>query len=432
MDKIDKLISPKWLINQKNNALLKDHSIAIDGNIIKEVLPTSNALKKYQTHNKILLNEHLVIPGLINSHNDSSLIWFGDKYNQEGKLNIKLFNSFKNNHLNQLYKDISSKINIIEMIQNGITTFSESGIFPESVIEQAIKANLRCNIGLEIQKQKTRWAGNENESLDKALRVFDNHNGNPNIHFYFNLVSINNISEKMIQKVSRIANELDIPFRMNINTSESEISKCIKNHKCRPLEYLEKLDILNNRFTALNVLLLNGKDIKLLGKYRSNIVINKNSQLISKNINIKELIMNKVNVTLSTGSILDNSRPDMLKEMSITSMLQNLKGYLVNTKSIFDFATNNASKSIGLEKLIGNISKGYLADLVSINIKDIIQRNSVIFNGIERKLKSENIDNVWISGKQIMKNKKLLTITQEKIYDKFKIIKDRINKNEYR
>ena len=108
-----------------------------------------------------------------------------------------------------------------------------------------------------------------------------------------------------------------------------------------------------------------------------------------------------------------------------------LKGHQISTDSIFNFATANPSKSMGLEKRIGVISKGFLADLVSINIKDIIQRNSVIINGIEKSLKSSNIDNVWISGKQIMRNKKLLTITQEKIYDRFKIFKDRIDKYEY-
>ena len=74
MDKIDKIISPKWLLNHKNNALLKDHSIVIDGNIIREILPRSEVLKKYQTYNNILLKDHLVIPGLINSYKDSSLI----------------------------------------------------------------------------------------------------------------------------------------------------------------------------------------------------------------------------------------------------------------------------------------------------------------------------------------------------------------------
>ncbi len=85
-----------------------------------------------------------------------------------------------------------------------------------------------------------------------------------------------------------------------------------------------------------------------------------------------------------------------------------------------------------MEHLVGVLAKGYLADIVSINIKDIIQTNSVTFNGIENNLKSLNIDNVWVSGKQLMKNSKLLTIEENKIYDRFRKIKGRINTDERR
>ena len=82
--------------------------------------------------------------------------------------------------------------------------------------------------------------------------------------------------------------------------------------------------------------------------------------------------------------------------------------------------------------MIGVFDKGYSADIVSINIKDIIQTNLILFNGIENDLKSMNIDNVWISGKQLLKNSKLLTINENKIYDKFKKINDQVIRNEHR
>ena len=80
---------------------------------------------------------------------------------------------------------------------------------------------------------------------------------------------------------------------------------------------------------------------------------------------------------------------------------------------------------------IGLLSKGYLADLVSIDIKDIMKLSSVKFDGIENKLKSSNIKNVWIAGRQIMKNRKILTVAEDKIYTKFRSIKKQVIKHEY-
>ena len=430
MDKIDKIISPKWQFNQKNNALVEDHSIVIDGNIIKDILPTNQVHNKYQANEHIVLIDHLIIPGLINSFNDSSLILFQD-INKRQNNNIKSYNIFKNQMVNNEHRDISSAVRCIEMIKNGITTFCDHGIFPESMIDQTLRAKLRSNIGLEIQKQRTNWAINENQCLDKALRVFDQYSNNPDIKFFFNPISIDHVSTKMLKKISKISNELDISLRMNVNSSELEIQKCIENHKCRPIEYLEKMDILDNEFTALNVSNLNQKDIEILKMYKSNIVINKSINISIKNMYIKDILDNNINMMLSSGSMINNINLDMLDEVSNFSLLSNIKKYGMDTASLFNLITVNSAQSLGVGENIGLLSKGYLADLVSIDIKDIMKLSSVKFDGIENKLKSSNIKNVWIAGRQIMKNKKILTVAEDKIYTKFRSIKKQVIKHEY-
>ena len=36
MQNVDKIISAKWVLSTKNDSLLKDHSIVIEGNIIDD------------------------------------------------------------------------------------------------------------------------------------------------------------------------------------------------------------------------------------------------------------------------------------------------------------------------------------------------------------------------------------------------------------
>ncbi len=422
MDKVDAIINSKWLMDHTNNSILEDHALIIDGNIIKDVLHGDEAKRKYSTKNNTVLNNHIVIPGMLNSNYNSSVTMLGSEN--------KIYEKGLESKTNELYTKFSTQISVINMIKKGVTTFFSSGIYSNSIIDEIIKTRIRSCIGLTIQNKSTVFADNEDEYLEKSLKILDYYKGNPDIRFFFNPISVNQVSTRMLKKISKIANELDISVRININTSNEEIKECIKNHGCRPLEYMVRLDMINNKFVALNTLLLNETDLGIIQDYMASIVINKSTLLLSKNIKIKDLIEKKINIILSTGvSPFTNS--DMFEEMSVISLISNIKKNEVSTENIFRFATVNPALSLGLDDSVGILDKGYLADIVSISIKDIIQTNSVAFDGIENHLKSENIDNVWVSGKQLMKNSKILTIQENSVYDRYRKIKDKVNSDEY-
>ena len=115
MNHVDKIISSKWMLDDKNNSLLEDHSIVIDGNIIKDIMPSSQVEKKYSTDDKILLQQHIILPGLINSYNDSSILWMHNQNSIKRKIKNNLYTDYKNDLLEEHHRDISSKINILEI-----------------------------------------------------------------------------------------------------------------------------------------------------------------------------------------------------------------------------------------------------------------------------------------------------------------------------
>ena len=144
MNHVDKIISTKWMLDDKNNSLLEDHSVVVDGNIIKDIMPSSQVAKRYSTDDKILLQHHIILPGLINSYNDSSILWMHNQNSIKRKIKNNLYTDYKNDLLEEHHRDMSSKISIFEMVKSGITTLCDSGTFPESMIDQAKKTNVRC------------------------------------------------------------------------------------------------------------------------------------------------------------------------------------------------------------------------------------------------------------------------------------------------
>jgi 5-methylthioadenosine/S-adenosylhomocysteine deaminase len=91
---------------------------------------------------------------------------------------------------------------------------------------------------------------------------------------------------------------------------------------------------------------------------------------------------------------------------------------LTQTESL-QLITSNGAESLGLDFNIGKLKPKYSADLISIKINDLGINELDLYKYIENELISNNIDNVWISGKQILKDKKLLTINEDMLYHKF-------------
>src|SRR4051812_33728977 len=69
MQSIDLLIVPRWLVPvEPHGVVLEDHAVAIDGDRILAVLPKEQAQSRYAPRERVDLDEHVLIPGLVNTH----------------------------------------------------------------------------------------------------------------------------------------------------------------------------------------------------------------------------------------------------------------------------------------------------------------------------------------------------------------------------
>ena len=411
MIKIDQAISSRWMITMNGKSLIEDHSVAIDGNTIREILPTKDLLRTYEVTNHINLKEQIVLPGLINNQIHSPIA-----LGKENKYQLKRISQKE-------YSNIVIKYMIAEMLKNGITTFSDVGLSPDITIEQVNQTGIRANIGLPIFKYKSFWAKDEKIYLSKSLAIYDEFKNDPNVNLSIHLDSIAKLSKDTILKVSEIANELDIPIRMSLNESQKEIDKCKSKYKLRPLQYLQKIGILSNTFSGMNMAIFSNIDLNIIKKHKANVINCPNAHLKSYLgiFETKKLMENNINISLGTGDSHLNHDIDMLDEIKITGLLSKLdkvKKNDIKSSDLLKLITINSAKSFGLDHKIGKLEVGQLADIISIKVDIHKYKEGLNTNTLNNHLKSTNITNVWISGKHIVKNKKLLTINEKLLYDK--------------
>ncbi|MBT5116294.1 MAG: amidohydrolase family protein [Gammaproteobacteria bacterium] len=417
MQNIDKIISPKWVLSSKNDCLLEDHSIAIEGNIIKEVRPSREILNKYSTNSHLILKNHIIVPGLVNNNISTPYI-FSKKY-----LKNKTITN-RDDLKNKMYLSLSAKVIICKMIKNGITTFTDTSTYPDIVLKAAIESGIRANIGLPIMSYKTNWANKEQEYFKKSISFFDEYRDNPSTKLYLNLNSINMLSRKGFEKVSKIISELDVPVRMYLHEDLNKLNIFKKKYKHRPIRFLEEMGLLSSTFTAINPFHVIQSDINLMKKYKVHVVHSPTSNIINHNMkcNTEYFLKNKIKVSLGTGEYAINNSLDLFTEMRLVWLLSKLnkdKNNHLDKKELLGLIMHNGANALGLNFNMGKIKANYSADIISIKVDDIDVNSLSLYNSIENELISDNIENVWISGKQILKNKKLLTMNENMLYDEF-------------
>ena len=417
MQNVDKIISAKWVLSSKNDDLLRNHSVIIEGNIVKDILPSKEISKKYRTNNHRLLESHIITPGLVNNN-----ICLPHIFSREYlKSNIP---ATQKNINNKAYLELSTEIALCQMIKNGITTFTDTSTYPEIILKQVIKSGVRANIGLPILSQKTNWAEKEQEYFKKSISFYDEYRDNPSIKLYLNLNGIHMLSKSGFGKVAQIAGELDMPVRMYLHENLGKLNTFKKKYKQRPIKFLEELGLLSNSFTAMNPFHMTKSDINIMKKYKVNVVHTPSLNIMSKNIycNTKLFLKNNIKVSLGTGEHTIGSSINLLNEMRLASLLSRLsvnKSDYLTQSELLGLITNNGAESLGLDFNIGRLKPKYSADIISIKINDLGMDKIDLYKCIENELISNNIDNVWISGKQILKDKKLLTINEDMLYHKF-------------
>ncbi len=137
---IDTLISARWIIPvEPADIILNRHAIAVHQGIIRDILPLPEAKQRYQPQQTITLDDHVLIPGLINLHTHAAMTLMrglADDLPLMEWLHQHIWPT-ENQHVNAQFVLDGTQLACAEMIKGGITCFNDMYIFPQSSAEAA-------------------------------------------------------------------------------------------------------------------------------------------------------------------------------------------------------------------------------------------------------------------------------------------------------
>lgn len=432
---VDSLIHARWIIPvEPANTVYENYAIAIKDDKIAAILPSADADKKFTATEEHILGQHALIPGLINAHTHAAMTLF------RGLSNDLPLMEWLNNHIwpaeqkwvNHEFVNDGTELAVAEMIRGGTTCFNDMYFFPDQTAEVCANVGMRVVVGLILIDFPTAWANDADEYLLKGELVHDTYRHNPLVNTAFAPHAPYTVSDEPLKRVNILAEELDIPIHMHIHETAFEVEQGMEQHGKRPLQRLEELGLMSSRMLAVHMTQLEQAEIKQLAKLGVSVAHcpESNLKLASGFCPVGDLIKAGVNVCIGTDGTASNNDLDMIGEMRTAALLA--KG-VANDSTCLDahttlkMATLNAAKALGLNEIIGSLKKGKQADIVAINLDQL--ETAPLYEPLPQIIYAgnrEQVSDVWIAGKHVLRNRELTTMEYERLIEKAKEWQEKI------
>ncbi len=437
MQKIDTLIHAKWLIPvEPADTVYPDYAVAIDKGRIVELLPSSKANNKYQATTTQHLNEHALLPGLINTHGHAAMTLM------RGLADDLPLMTWLNEHIwpteakwvNNDFVYDGSLIACAEMLRGGTTCFTDMYFFSEEVARAAEKANIRACIGLIVIDFPSAYAQNAAEYIEKGLALHDQLRGNPLIKTTFAPHAPYTVADEALQKVLTLAEELDIPIQIHLHETEDEVNQAVEATGKRPIQRLQELGLLSSRLIAVHMTQLNDDEIETLVTHGVHVshCPESNLKLASGFCPVQQLTTAGINVCLGTDGAASNNDLDMFSEMRTAAMLAKAvakDASAVSAEQALRMATINGAKALGMEKEIGSLEAGKAADIIAIDLSAL--ETQPLYHPISQIVYAasrQQVSDVWVAGEHIVKQHHLTTLDTEQLCKTAQQWQEKINK----
>jgi 5-methylthioadenosine/S-adenosylhomocysteine deaminase len=410
------LLSARWIVPvEPLDAVLDRHAIAVRDGVIEAVLPRAEAEVRFASYEKIALDEHVVIPGLVNAHTHAAmslLRGLADDLPLMRWLQEHIWPA-EAKHVSPEFVRDGTALACAEMLLGGVTTFSDMYMFPEASLDAALAAGMRSVQGMIVIEFPTAYASDPEDYLRKGLDLRDRRGGEPLASFCFAPHAPYTVSDSSFRKISTLAAELDVPVHIHLHETADEIERSLVEHGARPLERLARLGLLGPNLIAVHSVHLAPEEIEALGRHGASVVHcpTSNLKLASGFAPVEELGKKGVNIALGTDGAASNNRLDLFQEMRTAALLAKAvakDAQALPARAALRAATLGGAHALGLGKKTGSIVPGKAADLTAVRmagpgLEPVYDPVSHLVYAAGR----EDVSDVWVAGRHLVVDRRL-------------------------
>jgi 5-methylthioadenosine/S-adenosylhomocysteine deaminase len=404
---IDLLIETRWLVPvAPETGVLEGMSVAVHGGRIVDIRSSESARTKYSPERIVHLDEHVLMPGLINLHTHAAMTLMRGLADDLGLM------PWLQSHIWPAEKQLVSErfvhdgtlLAAAEMLKGGTTCFNDMYFYPKAAADAALKAGIRANLGLVVLEFPSLYANDADDYLQKGLDARDQWRDQALISSSLAPHAPYTIEDRTFEKVITYAEQLGLGIHTHLHETRAEIEQSMAQYGRRPMQRLSDLGLLGPNLVAAHCVHLQEDEMAMLAQYGCHIAHcpASNLKLASGIAPIAQLDRYGINIGIGTDGAASNNRLDMFAEMRLAALLA--KGAsgdasVLSAQTALRMATINAAKALGLDERIGSIEIGKEADLIAVRIGS--PETMPCFDPISHLVYvsgREHVTHTWVAG----------------------------------
>ncbi len=413
---IDLLIESRWIAAVDPDVVYKNHAVAIHNGRILRILPSGEARLRYQPAKRVTLDEHILIPGLVNLHTHAAMSLMrgiADDLPLKEWLQNHIWPA-EAAHMSAQFVYDGTRLACAEMLKGGITCFNDMYFFPEAAATAAAEFGMRAMIGITALEFPTPYASDAEDYINKGMAAREAWLDHPLIGFCLAPHAPYTVADSTFERILTLSEQLNLPIHCHIHETRHELDESLAHHSQTPLQRLNKLGLTGPSLIGVHAVHVDESDLAILARSGSSIAHcpTSNLKLASGIAPVARMRQLGINVGLGTDGAASNNRLDLFGEMRLASLLA--KGSTGDASAlpaseVLRMATLNGALALGLGNEIGSISPGKAADLCAIELGSLETRPC--FDPLSHLIHvagRENVTHVWVDGKCCVDHKTLV------------------------
>ena len=409
-------------------SIAKYQTIAISGSRILEIADTDNSDQTISYQAETVIDDpHLLwLPGLTDGHLHTSQQFLRGSLLDEKPVIWKRINVPFEASLTEETMALSARLAGAEMIKCGTTSFVDAG---GPHIEAAAEEYLKMGMRGALTWQTTDGANipdglriDTREALPRLEKFHREYHGKGGLlKVYYSVTSLMACTEDLFYTIFLAAKEQNVTAECHMNEYASEVLDFIERYGERPFLYLERIGALSPQFVAAHCIMLSESEIQIVQDRGIKVVHCPFSNCGKGVPQTPRLLAAGIPVAFGSDGA-GHGGLDLFREMRAFRCIMNVawgittgNPEIMPARTLLAMALEGGAQAL-MNSSLGSVRRGNLADLIAIDLdQPHLTPTGSIVNTLIESASGADVKHSIINGKLVMKDRKLLTIDEEKV-----------------